>query len=300
MSKHGTIRRYTLEIEKIQRGQFPSFDEIKDYLFDQGFEISRRTIQRDIEQIRFEFGLEIKYSRDKNGYFIDYEQSINIESFFSFLEIVNTAELLTQSLNESKDALKHISFDTGGGLKGIENLKPLLMAIKEKRKISFNHFNFHSNKTRKYALKPYLLKEYQNRWYVVGIIGNLKEFRTFGIDRIENLEVKTETFKADNKLNPIKMFEKTIGLVYSLNTPQDVILSFTPTQGKYIKTLPLHTSQKTLLDNDTEFRISITVIPNYELNQLILKHGDTVKVLEPKWLAEEIKESLKRALGKYD
>ena len=300
MSKHGTIRRYTLEIEKIRRGKRPSFQEIKDYLFDHGFEIGDRTIQRDIEQIRFEFGVEIKYNRDKNGYFIDYENSINIESFFRFLEIVNTAELLTESLNESKDALKHISFDTGGGLKGIENLKPLLKAIKDSRKISFNHFNFHTNKTRKYSLKPYLLKEYQNRWYVVGLIGNLKEFRTFGIDRIEDLEVKTETFKVDNKLNPIEMFEKTIGLVYSLNTPQNVILLFTPTQGKYIKTLPLHTSQKILIDNDSEFRISITVIPNYELTQLILKHGDTVKVIEPEWLVDEIKENLKRTIQKYE
>ncbi len=94
MSKHGTIRRYTLEIEKIRRGQSPSFDEIKNYLHNHGFEVGDRTIQRDIEQIRFEFGVEIKYNRDKNGYFIDYENSINIESFFRFLEIVNTAEWL--------------------------------------------------------------------------------------------------------------------------------------------------------------------------------------------------------------
>ncbi|MEA3318303.1 MAG: WYL domain-containing protein [Bacteroidota bacterium] len=297
MSKHGTIRRYTLEIEKIRREQFPSFQEIKNYLFNHGFEVSDRTIQRDIEQIRFEFGIEIEYKKYKNGYDIDYKNSINIESFFRFLEIVNTAKLLTESLYESKDALKHISFDTGGGFKGIENLKPLLKAIKDSRKISFNHFNFHTKKTRKYSLKPYLLKEYQNRWYIVGLIGKLKEFRTFGIDRIENLEVKTETFKVDNKLNPTEMFEKTIGLVYSLNTAQNVILSFTPTQGKYIKTLPLHTSQKILIDNEIEFRISIFVIPNFELTQLILKHGDTVKVIEPEWLADEIKENLKRTLA---
>ncbi len=299
MSKHGTIRRYTLEIEKMRRGQLPSFEEIKDYLFEHGFEISTRTVQRDIEQIRFEFGIEIKYDKNKNGYFIDYENSINIESFFRFLEIVNTAELLTESLIESKDALKHISFDTDGGLKGIENLKPLLKAIKDNRKISFNHLNFHTNKTRKYSLKPYLLKEYQNRWYVIGLIGNLKEFRTFGIDRIEDLEVKTETFKVEKKLKPIEMFEKTIGLVYSLNTSQNIILSFTPTQGKYIKTLPLHTSQKILIDNDMELRISITVIPNYELTQLILKHGDTIRVIEPEWLVDEVKENLKRTLEKY-
>lgn len=299
MSKHGTIRRYTLEIEKIRRGQFPSFQEIKDYLFEHGFEIGDRTIQRDIEQIRFEFGIEIKYDRDKNFYYIDYENSLNIESFFRFLEIVNTAELLTESLLESKDSLKHISFDTGGGLKGIENLKPLLKAIKDNRKISFTHFNFHTEKSRKYTLKPYLLKEYQNRWYVVGIIGGFNEFRTFGIDRIENLEIKTETFKPDKKLNPIEMFNKTIGLVYSENTPQTIVLSFTPTQGKYVKTLPLHTSQRILIDDEQECRISLEVVPNYELTQQTLKHGETVKVVEPQWLKDEIKGILKRTLGNY-
>lgn len=299
MSKHGTIRRYTLEIEKISRGQFPSFQEIKDYLFEHGFEIGDRTIQRDIEQIRFEFGIEIKYDRDKNGYYIDYENSLNTESFFRFLEIVNTAELLTESLLESKDSLKHISFDTGGGLKGIENLRPLLKAIKDNRKISFTHFNFRTEKSRKYTLKPYLLKEYQNRWYVVGIIGGIGEFRTFGIDRIENLEVKTETFKADKKLNPIEMFNKTIGLVYSESTIQTIVLSFTPTQGKYIKTLPLHPTQKILIDNESECRISLEIIPNYELTQQILKYGVTVKVIEPQWLIDEIKEILKRTLNKY-
>jgi len=299
MSKHGTIRRYTLEIEKIRRGQFPSFQEIKDYLFEHGFEIGDRTIQRDIEQIRFEFGIEIKYHRDKNGYYIDYENSLNIESFFRFLEIVNTAELLTESLLESKDSLKHISFDTGGGLKGIENLKPLLNAIKDNRKISFTHFNFHTEKSRKYTLKPYLLKEYQNRWYVVGIIGGLNEFRTFGIDRIENLEVLAETFIPDTKLNASERFDDTIGIVYNANTVQDVILSFTASQGNYVKTLPLHSSQRVIVDDETEYRVVINVVPNYELIQQILKHGETVKIIEPQWLVDEIKGILNRTLHKY-
>ena len=300
MSKHGTIRRYTLEIELVKKGHYPSFEEIKDYLFEHGFEISRRTIQRDIEQIRVEFGIELMYERDKNGYFIDYENSLNIGAFFRFLEIVNTAELLTESLQESKDALKHISFDSEGGLKGTENLKPLLTAIKDHRKITFIHFNFHTENFRKYTLKPYLLKEYQNRWYVVGMISGLNEFRTFGVDRIENLEIKPETFKPNKKLNPTDIFSQTIGLVYSDNKAQTIILSFTPTQGKYIKTLPLHSSQKILIFDENECRISLSVVPNYELTQQILKHGDTVKVLEPEWLVEVIKENLKRTLEKYE
>lgn len=299
MSKHGTIRRYTLEIELVKKGHYPSFEEIKDYLFEHGFEISRRTIQRDIEQIRVEFGIELMYERDKNGYFIDYENSLNIGAFFRFLEIVNTAELLTESLQESKDALKHISFDSEGGLKGTENLKPLLTAIKDHRKITFIHFNFHTENFRKYTLKPYLLKEYQNRWYIVGMISGLNEFRTFGVDRIENLEIKPETFKPNKKLNPTDIFSQTIGLVYSDNKAQTIILSFTPTQGKYIKTLPLHSSQKILIDDENECRISLSVVPNYELTQQILKHGDTVKVIKPEWLVEEIKGNLKRTIGNY-
>lgn len=298
MSKQGTIRRYYLEIEKIREEKFPSFKEIKDYLHSQGFELSDRTIQRDIEQIRIEFDIEISYDRNKNGYYIDYEKSINAESFFRFLEIVNTAEILTESLYECKNSLRYILFDAGGGLKGIENLNPLLKAIKDNRIISFNHFNFQTETIKTHTLKPYLLKEYQNRWYVVGLIDDV-DFRTFGIDRIEDLEIKTETFKRNNKLNPIELFNNTIGLVYSYNSIQNVILSFTPTQGKYIKTLPLHASQKTLIDNETELRISIEVIPNYELTQTILKFGNTVRVVEPEWLVNEIRESLFSTLSKY-
>jgi len=299
MSKHGTIRRYTLEIEKIKRGQFPSFQEIKNYLFEHGFEIGDRTIQRDIEQIRFEFGIEIKYHRNKNGYYIDYENSLNIESFFRFLEIVNTADLLTESLLESKDSLKHISFDLGGGLKGIENLKLLLKAIKDHRKISFTHFNFHTEKSRKFILNPYLLKEYQNRWYVVGIIHGGNELMTFGIERIENLVIEPETFTPDKKLDALEMFNDTIGVVHNANTVQTIVLSFTPTQKYYVITLPLHSSQQVLIDNKNEYRVSLKVVPNYELIQQILKHGETVKVLEPQWLVEEVKGVLSRTLGKY-
>ncbi len=299
MSKHGTIRRYTLEIEKISRGQFPSFQSISDYLVDHGFEIGSRTLQRDLEQIRYEFGIEIQYDRSKNGYFIDYENSLNTDSFFRFLEIVNTAELLSESLTETKNALNFISFDSSGSLKGIEYLKPLIRATRDHRKISFIHHSFQSGKSRKYTLKPYLIREYHGRWYIVGIPGAFKEFRTFGIDRIENLEVKAETFTPDKNLNPTQLFTQIIGLVFPNKPVEHVVLSFTPAQGNYIKTLPLHTSQKGLVDNAEECRISISVVPNYELIQEILKHGESVKVLEPLWLAEEIKAILKRAFERY-
>ena len=299
MSRQGTIHRYTLIIEKINNKQYPSFRDIHDYLMVCGFEISARTVQRDMEAIRTEFGIEITFDRIKSGYFIDPESSINIESFLRFLEIVNTAELLTESLHESKDTLNYISFDKGGGLKGIELLRPLLKAVKENRKIIFKHFNFHTEKTRKYKVKPYLLKEYQNRWYLVGFVSGINEMRTFGIDRIDELELTQELFVYNPQLNPQERFNDAIGVVYSTSEKQKIILSFIPSQGYYLKSLPLHSSQKIITDDANEFTIEICVVPNYELTQTILMNNEKVKVIEPDWLIQEIKTLLENTAKKY-
>ena len=299
MSHQGTIRRYTLIIEKLKSLQHPSMKGILEYLENMGLKTSQRTTERDIEAIRNDFGLEITFNHERGGYYIDFDNSINVESFFRFLEIVNTAELLTESLSESKEALNHISFDTGGGLKGIEQLKPLLRAIKENRVISFGHFNFHTEKSKHYTIQPYLLKEYQNRWYIIGVPIGTNELRTFGIDRTQDLNIKAETFTPDKNITPLENFENTIGLVYSFRKQQKVVLSFTPNQGRYIKSLRWHKSQNVIIDNDKECRIELDIIPNYELTQKILMHADTVTVLEPDWLVEEIKTFLKSTLDKY-
>lgn len=299
MSNYRTIKRFSLEIEKIKRGQYPSFEEIQNFLLEHETEISPRTLQRDIESVRYTFGLVIKYDRHKNGYYVDEEVSLNAKSFYRYLELVNTAELLSESLRDSKDSLKYISFDTGGGLKGIENLKPLLFAIKNHRLITFDHNNYDTDQANKKIIKPYLLKEYNNRWYAVGYVDTLKAFRTFGIDRIENLDVLDKTFVPNPKLDPTEMFDKTIGVDYSQNKQQKVVLSFTSKQGKYTKSLPWHKSQAVLIDDNNEYRISLDIIPNYELTQKILMHGDTVKVLEPEWLVNKIKEKLNQSLQRY-
>lgn len=298
MSSQGTIRRYTLIIEKIKPHKYPSFNGLKDYLQEHGFEISNRTLQRDIEQIRIEFGIEIKYDRSKNGYYIDEDLSSNIDSFFKFLELATTADILTQSLKEGKNTLRFINFESEGNLKGIEHIKSVLFAIKNRRKISFTHYNYWTGKEKQYLIIPCLLKEYQNRWYVVGKI-NAEEYRTFGIDRIENLEIKAEVFKLLKTEAPSQLFENIIGVNYSDEKIEEVVLSFNPIIGKYIKSLPLHKSQRIIKDDKTVVIISLQVIPNFELQQKILMFGEGVKVIKPNWFVNEIKKSLRLALKQY-
>ena len=133
----------------------------------------------------------------------------------------------------------------------------------------------------------------------MGIIGGTKEFRTFGIDRMLNLEIKEDIFQPVSGINPLELFENTVGLSYSYNKLEEVILSFTQLQGKYVKTLPLHKSQVILEDHEKELRVKLKIIPNYEFKQKILMLGETVKVIKPKWLVDDIKKSVQATLKKY-
>ena len=299
MSVQGKIKRYSLIIEKIENGRDTSFEAIKDFLFDNGFEHSKRTIQRDFDDLRNEFGVEVLYDSSKNNYYIDNKNSPNFESFVRFLGLVNTAELLKESFKSKSKSLEHIVFDNSEGLQGIQYLELFLTAIKQHREISFTHYNFQKNTTTKRLLKPYLLKEYANRWYIVGKQEGTKEFRNFGIDRVSNVQLTENTFVPNTDVDINYLYHDVIGMVYSEDIKQRVVLSFSPEQGQYVKTLPLHHSQQILIDTDIEFQISLEVIPNRSLVERILMYGNSVRVIEPITLVDEIREVLNDTLSKY-
>lgn len=299
MSTQGTIKRYILIIERIHDTKFPSLANLREFLREQGFEISERTLQRNIEAIRIEFNIDIKYDYNFKGYYIDKDSTDSLESFLKFLEIAGTAELISDSIKEDRKTLEYLSFDTAAYLKGVEYLKILLKAIKDSKMVSFNKENYKSEKSSVYTIQPYLLKEYQNRWYVIGFVPELNELRTFGLDRIDNVTVLKEKFKKDKSIKPLTIFENVIGLNAEDGKVEEVHLSLTPLQGKYLKSLPLHKSQQVIKENDKETIISLKVVVNYELVQRILMLGHQCTVLQPKSLVEEVKMSLKESLGKY-
>ena len=301
MSKYLQYRRYQLILEKLNKKPYSSFLEIDEALQQHDILITKRTLQRDLDTIRNEFLIEIPYDRSRDGYFIDYQESLleDVESFAHFLEIVNTADLLVNTLSEGKNALQYISFDSTGNFNGVKNLKPLLKAIQDKRTISFDHENYQTGQISPYVLQPYALREYLNRWYLVGIAKGEEAFRKFGVDRIQNIQISTEVFERNPEKNPHALFGQIIGLELTDKKLEPVVLSFKPQQGKYIKSLKLHQSQKILLDNEQELRIELLLIPNFELIQNILMHGSLVKVLQPGWLADKVVRILQSAVRQY-
>lgn len=294
MSAQAIIRRYKRIVDILESGQYPSMNEIQTYIENIGLKASKRTLERDFEAIRNEFDVEIEYNQHKAGYFINKELSLPIDSFLRLLEMVETANVFQESLKESKETLKYIDFENEGAATGIDHLKPVLSATRNHQRIRFRHESYQSGKTRKFQVKPYLIKEYQGRWYVVGEVSGMNAVRTFGLDRIEELEVLTKTFEPKEDLNIKERFADVVGLTYEGSEKQKVVLSFKPEQMPYIKSLPLHHSQRILNEKASETQVAYHLIPNFEFIQRLFMYMDHVKVVEPKWLVEEVKGILER------
>ncbi len=299
MSTREAIARLYLIINRL-RTQQSSFKEIYEYLeFEsdlQGYDytISKRTFQRDIDDIRALYDLDIQYNSSCRKYYIAEEnQSYGSDRKLEAFDIFNIFKVSDQ-LGE------YIQFEKRKP-QGTENLFGIIQAIKNKRKIEFTYNKFNQNEESSRLIEPYIVKEFRNRWYVFGKDNADCEVKNFALDRISTLAITDKEFKKSDTLNIDEYFRNSFGIYI----PEDkiiyeVILSFDPLQGKYIKSLPLHESQKVLIDNESEFRIKLNIYLTYDFCMEILSFGDRVKVISPNELTKQIKEILFGAWDLYE
>ena len=291
------LRRISMLLAYLKRNPYQNKQGILDYFEDNDKGFNERTLYRLNQTLSRDFGIEIVFDYNYDGYYFDEDKSTNPEAFLGLLEILVTAELFSTNFKEKNNALSYVEFENRAAIETLPNFKTVLNAIQQQLPISFKHHSFYHLKEEIYTLKPYFLKQYQNRWYVIG--ETEKGYRTFGIDRIENITIGTKKFKPKTEEAKDK-FSHVIGLNYVDHKMETIKLSFHISQKPYLVSLPLHSSQKEINpENDETFDIKLLIHPNFEFQQQILKYGSLVKVLEPKWLAIEIKEDQKKAFESY-
>ena len=297
MAQFTQIERLYHLLNFIKYKHFPSKHQLLEYLAEKDIDLTERSLERDLKLIREKFFIDVIYDRSKNGYFIDTNSTADFNDWIQLFQLVVNYQSLNETLIQLTSKCDYIDFDRSVLKMNPEFLKLSLNAIIQKQKLSFNYTNYATDESKNFIIQPVLLKEFQHRWYVCGN-NEAGEFRSFGLDRISNLIVLQETFRSSIK-NPKALFDKIIGLSVENDPSEKIVLSFHPLQGKYILSQPIHLSQKIVSQNENELRISINVIPNYELLEQILKHGDRVKVMEPAWLKSEIIGKLTSALNQY-
>lgn len=288
MSMHRTIIRYYLIINKARKPGFPTFEEINDVLCDHDFSISTRTLQRDLENIRNDFGIEIAYDKFQKGYYIDKERSLEIASILKFMEMAVLSGTLNELYKNAPEVKNYISFDSEGLIKGVEYISRILFALKHHRQVTLTYQKFIDESPYQVKVKPGLLKEYQNRWYLLGLLSDSGDFRAFALDRMQAISVEDSTFpEAEVSMIP-ERFNHVIGLSFSDHKPEFIEITVDAQQWKYIDALPWHPSQELISRNEDTVTFRLFVVHNFELEQKILGEGGFIKGIKPESLAKAV------------
>ncbi|GAB1447452.1 WYL domain-containing protein [Bacteroidota bacterium] len=192
-----------------------------------------------------------------------------------------------------------ISFESNIDLKGLHFLTPLFNAITNERVLLIKYKDFKSSEPYEITFHPYYLKQYNNRWFVFGLNAhNHVPSWNLALDRIESLSETAQKYK-QSKTDWEEYFFDIVGVTRSESgTQQEIVLKFSPEVAPYIITKPIHPSQKHKND-PTGLEVKIKVIPNFELEKLVLAFAEQVKVVSPKDFRERISQRIKSASSLY-
>lgn len=328
------LRYHTINYCLQQRGKKWTWEELANACANYADEVahrdgrnipSKRTIQNDIKVMRSN---DLGYNapiKNENGYYYYSENNYSIKNITlnhaDFEHISLAAKVLGQykgfdffndlngifekfesrlQLRFNKQVHQHIAFEEMPTAKGTTYLKPLLENINQKQVIEISYQKFNVDKTNNYIIHPYLLKEYDNRWYVLGYSEQRQAIATFALDRIEEIEVLADKLFVENQsFNAKSYFSDTIGVTYSGQEPEKIVIKVETEFAPYLMTKPLHHSQK-VLEKDTRFYTFVyLLVVNQELENILMSLANHLIVVEPKQLKHSLKEKIQKALKNF-
>lgn len=290
--------------------------------------ISRRTIQMDIQMMRSEkLGYNAPIVVYDNKYYTyeepDYsitntplsEQDLKIMSeavevlrqfkgfsYFSEMgEIVNRLEDHVTSVRQQ--TIPVIDFEKNENLKGLNYLDMIYNAVVNKQALDMKYRSFTARSASSFIFYPYLLKEYRNRWFVLGVKKkNKKVLLNLALDRIHHLSIAgNEPYHENEVFDPLTFFDDIVGVTKSIGSkPEKVRFLVKKPDAFYILTKPIHKSQRLIEEKNGNMIFEIEVVINKELIRDLFGFAEGIKILAPLSLTNLIQKKLRAALDLYD
>ena len=314
------FRRYQI-IDKMVRNKmktYPTMNQIVDQIHQSlEYEVSPETIQKDIAKMKEPapegFHAPIYYNRTTRGYAYsdpDYVLAgvpltdVDIESIRESLEFIKIlgGSQISEKFNNAMEKVLSISLEEFQGKvkkqpilqtmnppksRGFEHFDLFYAACRDKTPVSFVHYSYKKRNFSAFSIHPFLIKEFENKWYVMGYSEKHKEVRTFGLDRI------FDPILLKKKFIPVEsaIIEREANNYYGVfpipnQKKQRIKIHVSALATNYFEAYPIHESQQIKKQEDGSSVISYYLIPTIELTRLILSHGYHVNVIEPKWLID--------------
>ncbi len=211
-------------------------------------------------------------------------------------KMINTLRI--RNLGRKNGDLDFVQSEISHSYGGSQFLVPLIRSIQDKKVIRIYYQPFYEDKPYFIIVHPYLLKEYRNRWYLIGLNETKGELRTYGLDRIWEVE-KLEQEYIPKKFNARDYFRNSVGIISSMAEPPEIRIEVLRHQAHYLITQPLHESQFIESEDDKKVIFGYKVHPTYEFKSLILAMGADVKVISPESFKKEVLRDLNDAILAY-
>jgi len=300
MSKN-QINKYVWLVETLYRAKKITLKEINrkwtETELSEGEEIPRRTFHTWKNTVEEMFGLVIMCDKsDGDRYYIENREALEDDSLQRWL--LNSMSV-SNTLLENKSLSDRILLENIPS--GQDFLDTVMAAMKKSKVLEITYKGYWREHESTFRVAPYCVKLFRQRWYLVGNSVYEGKIRIYSLDRVREVRLLEETFKYPKKFSPENYFKGCFGIIRDEECPiKTVKVKVSADQANYLRSLPLHPSQKELEHTDEYSIFSVEVRPTFDFQQELLWNGDALEVLEPLWLRQELAGTVKRMWNHYN
>lgn len=285
------LQKYTWLIDTILRAGKISLEEISDR-YERNKDLSdykplhRATFNRWKDAIFEQFGVIISCQRAGGyKYYIENPEAIQEDKLKNWmLDTFTVGNIIGENLSlQDRILVNQIP-------SGRDHLTSMLEAMKENRVVMMTYKSFVKDKSHTFPIEPYCVKLFENRWYVLAHNIRYDDIRVYGLDRIEDVELTDDTFKLPKNFSSDEYFSAYYGIVSDHRIkPERIVIRAYGNHIPYMKSLPVHHSQRLIEDNGDSADFELYVAPTYDFIMGLLHKGAMLEVISPESVRHQMR-----------
>lgn len=257
---------------------------------------SRRTFNNHREAIEDVFGIRIECNRSTNHYFVDYSDDVADETAESAW-LINTFTV-NNILSLGKERLSgRVSVEDIPS--GHRHLTSIMEAMTDSHEIRIGYKKYTSSFAEELTLRPYAVKEYAKRWYLIAYCIERQGLRVYGLDRITSLDITGKTFKMPKRFDVDELFATSFGIYLPEGKAQTITFRTSENEARFLRDLPLHRSQEEKGKDGDMVVFSIFVCPDRNLIMEFCRYGSRIEVISPADVRSAVAKELRAAAQIY-